>query len=159
MEPIITFARENVAVMVVIGVIFAPVYYLYKKKVAPVLFHVFEFFIYMAIVHYVTFFIVKIIAWYKGQTADPGYTTPFTAPWNPLTDSFLDLEVYHPDGILYFELIMSIVVVYIVVVVRPTTYSTQNTYKGDKERGMGDGTPKGRARYDRGKATAKRGKK
>lgn len=163
MEPIITFVKENLSLTIAGAVILIPLMVIYQKKSAPFIFHSIEYILYLTLAHYMIYAVVQVIAWYKSQTPDTNDLSalPFNTPNNPLTQNFLDKSLYNPGGLLYFEVIVALFLVYVVVVLRPATYSVANTYKGDKERGMSKDakSPQGRSRYNRSKASGQRGGK
>ena len=163
MEPVIAFLKENPGMGVVALVILIPLAIVFQKKAAPVIFHTIEYVLYVIIAHYFIHATVKVIAWYKSQTPDVNDITaaPYTSPRNPVTENFFDKELYNPTGLLYFEALVAVAILYIVIVVRPTSYSASNKYKGDKERGMApkNAAEKRKARYNRGKATSNRARK
>lgn len=164
MEPLITFAKENQAAMAVIVIVLIPLMIVYQKQSAPILFHTVEYILYFTVAHYLIYAAVQVIAWYKSQTPDINDigAAPFNTPNNIVMQSLFDKANYNPTGLMYFELVVALVLLYIVVVVRPTAYSTGNSYKGDKERGMSAAdsrAAKQRARYDRDKAAKQRSRK
>ena len=162
-EPIITYVKENVAVAVVAAIILIPLAVIYQKKSAPIIFHSIEYMLYIVLAHYIIYAVVQVIAWYNSQAPDLENlgALSYDSPNNPLTQNFFDKSLYNPGGLLYFEMIVALTLLYIVVVVRPTSYSVTNTYKGGKERGTDtDGkSPRTKGRYNRSKATTERNRK
>ncbi|MFP6581600.1 MAG: hypothetical protein VCD00_03475 [Candidatus Hydrogenedentota bacterium] len=166
MEPIITLARENVGPLAFLGVILVPLFIIYQKKAMPVVFHSVEYCVYVLLGHYVLWLMVSVADWYKEQTAmdaaEAVRSATFTTPANLLTENFIERSLYSPTWLYYFELVMMFVLLYVVVVVRPTTYSASNSYKGDKDRGMltaEERKKRGGGRYDRGRASSQRDKR
>lgn len=159
MEPIITFVTENVSLTIVAVILFVPLAVIYQTKVAPVIFHTIEYFLYLTLAHYMIYAMVQVVAWYKSQTPDinDAGATPFNTPRGIISQNFLDKSLYNPTGLLYFELGVAFFLLYIVVVVRPTTYSTANKHKGNKDRGMPG--ERGGGRYDRSKASSQKSQK
>lgn len=165
MEPIITLARENVGPLAFLGVILVPLFIIYQKKAMPAVFHSIEYCVYVLLGHYVIWLMVSVADWYREQTimdaAEVGRSGTYTTPADLLTLNFIDRSLYSPTWLYYFELVMMFVLLYVVVVVRPTTYTASNSYKGDKDRGMltpEERKKRGGGRYDRGRAKSQRQK-
>lgn len=163
MEPLITFVKENQAILAVAIIILIPIGFIYQKQAAPILFHMIEYLLYLSVAHTIIYAGVQVVAWYKLQTPDINGETsiPFNTPINPLAENFFDKTLYSPTGLIYFEALVALGLLYIVVIVRPTAYSASNKYKGNKERGMpSKSSPSGRrSRYDRNKANDQRSQK
>jgi hypothetical protein len=162
-EPIITFANENQAVLVVTVIVLIPIMFMYQSKSAPILFHSIEYCLYMSVAHTLIYAVVQIVAWYKSQTPDINGLSPipYNTPINPISQNFFDKTMYNPIGLLYFETLVALGLLYIVVIVRPTSYTSTNKYKGNKERGMSekDGASRSKSRYNRSKAAGHRNQK
>lgn len=165
MEPIITAIRENLAIVAVIAVLLLPAAYIMQQKAMAFLFHTTEFVVYTALMHYMLYAMVQVAAWYKQSTQMTGEDSneiPYNTPSGIISQNFFDRSLYNPTGLFYFEIILTLIILYIVVVVRPTSYGGQNTYKGDKNRGMQPqpgGARRSQGRYDRNRASTGKGKR
>lgn len=170
MEPVITAVRENIAIVAVLGVLLFPILYLLQQKAMAFLFHTIEYIVYVTLMHYMLYAMVQVAAWYKQSTAmtvvEEGEQAdaPFNTPAGIISQNFFDSSLYNPAWLFYFEGIMCLALLYLVVVVRPTSYSGANSFKGDKDRGMkpqpgGARRAAGRGRYDRSRAQTGRGKR
>jgi hypothetical protein len=161
-EPLISFARENVILFAILAVIFLPVAIIFQKSVAPLIFHTAEYILYVTLSHYILYAMVQTAAWYKDAAGGVIKTDDvYTTPMNPLTENFFDKSLYNPTGLFYFELLMVFGFLYLVVVVRPTSYSGSNTYKGDSERGMTAAEKRNQraGRYNRNRAKTSKSKR
>lgn len=167
MEPIITVAKENLGILAFAGVILIPLFIVYQKKAMPIIFHTAEYLVYLTAMHYVLYVMVVVAAWYQESTrmeaAGTGASTIYSTPRNVISENFFDKALYTPTWLFYFELVMIFVLLYVVVVVRPTSYSGANSYQGDKNRGMaqpeGNRVAGGKGRYDRSRAAGNRNKR
>lgn len=170
MEPIITAIRENLTIVAVIAVLLVPAIYFMQQKAAAFVFHTIEYFVYVLLMHYMLYAMVQVAAWYKQSTAmtvvEEGAerAMPFNTPAGIISENFFNRALYNPTWLFYFEAIMCVALLYLVVVVRPTAYGGSNNFKGDKERGMkpqpgGVRRAAGRGRYDRTRAQSGRSKR
>lgn len=167
MEPLISVIRENVAAVAVIGVLLLPVIYLLQKKATAFMFHTVEYIVYVTLAHYLLYAMVQVAAWYKESTAmseEDSNAIPFNTPAGILSENFFDKSLYNPTWLFYLEGIIALGLLYLVVVIRPTSYGGTNKFKGDSERGLkpqpgGARRAAGRGRYDRSKASGDKSKR
>ena len=128
-----------------------------KKKMMPIVYHVFEFCVYLTICHYVLWLAVVAINYFADAT-NPGSLHGYKTPGSILYQNFADKALYSPVALFYTEMAIVLALMYVVIVVRPTSYSTKNRYKGDSDRGMESKRGRGAPRYDRARASGDRHK-
>lgn len=155
MDAVITFFQEYGAMIAVGLAIILPLGYVFRKYTVPLVFYTLEYATYVAIFHVVLHGIVSMFSWFRGETEfknfDGSLRDDFVAITTPLYDGFWIRELYSPEWLFYFELVIAAGLLYVVTVVRPTRFGKNNKYKGNKNAGYAKG-----AMYDRSKSAASR---
>ena len=157
MEPIITFAMENLGFAAIVGILLILIIAVNQKKMMPFVYHSVECVVYFLAFHYLFWLGVSVANWYANET-NPTEGFGFKTPGGLLSQNFADKALYTPVSLFYFEVAMAVLILYLVIVIRPTSYSGKNKYKGDSERGMEPRKGRGAPRYDRTRAKAHRNK-
>lgn len=157
MEPIYSLIKANLGFAATFVVLIIALIVVNKKRMLPILYHILEFLAYLTVCHYLLAGAVAAINYFADAT-NLGTVHGYTTPWRILEQNFADKALYSPIGLYYAEILLVVVLLYLVIIVRPTNYSGRNRFKGDSERGMKPQRGRGQPRYDRTRANAHRNK-
>lgn len=146
---------DNVAFVAIGALVVFIIIAMFKKTLMPIVYHCIELVVYFLACHYIIWMGTSLCNWYANET-NPSEGYDFKTPAGLISQNFADKTLYNPTSLFYFEVIIAVALMYLVVVVRPTSYSGKNKYKGDSDRGMDQRKGRGAPRYDRTKARAGR---
>jgi uncharacterized membrane protein (GlpM family) len=141
MEVVIQHLKEHYG-WYVFGLIcvLPPFVLLRRYTVAPVMYAV-ELVIYMGLLHCLIYGVVVVAAWFKDQSTlkrarglvqasfNPGWKTPLLRFW--------DRQQYDPPWLLYFELVLLVVVIFLMWRYRPLKRTRRKPPPSKKKPGPG----------------------
>jgi hypothetical protein len=145
MESAVAFLQEHGAMLAVLAAILLPLGYVFRKFTVPFLFHTAEFAIYVSVFHVVLHGLVRMFSWFRAETEfrnfDGSLRDDFNPIQTPLFHQFWNRELYSPEWLFYVELAAVGVMLYLVIVVRPTRFAQpKNKYGGNPKRGFEKGS-------------------
>lgn len=136
MDTIIQHIEQNLAIYVLATAFGAPILYLFRKQTVPVIYHSIEFAIYCGVFHYLFGGLLRVGSWFRSETSfknmDGSLAKEFKPFTTPLNWHFWEKELYQPQAVFYVEAVVALLILYVVVVIRPTRYK-RNIYRGRVE--------------------------
>ncbi|PCJ56048.1 MAG: hypothetical protein COA73_12925 [Candidatus Hydrogenedentota bacterium] len=151
MNPIIEHLQNNMAVYIVAALAILPPFFYFRKYTFPTLYHTIEYVFYCGIVHYFFGGLMRVFTWFRGETAFKNYDgsidSGYTGYNTPLGFNFWDKAQYSPVGLFYAEIVFALIILYVVIFLRPTSYRKRNWKISTKKEKVGVAKP----RYDRSK--------
>lgn len=136
MESVLEHLREHMALYIISGVVIVPLLYAFRQYTAPILFHGLETAIYLTVFHVGFHYLIGVFSWFRTQTemnalGETGAKVPMTTP----LQEFWLRDAYNPSWLLWVEVGVVVIVLYIVVVIRPVRMKKKNKYQGkDKQK-------------------------
>lgn len=107
------------AYLIVIGCL-VPLIIIFRKYAVPVLKYVFELLIYAGLLHGLLHLVVRLAAWFKVQSSfERAFGQQVSVDWEIPLNNFWRPEMYEPRWLLYLELAIYAVIVYLVIKFRP----------------------------------------
>jgi hypothetical protein len=149
--------QQNGAIIAVVALVGIPLIYTFRKYTYPAIFHTAEYSIYFAVVHLIVAGLTRAGAYFALETKFKNYNgtikdtyVEYTTPWV----QFWDKTLYAPQGLFYFECVMALILLYVVIFIRPMRIKSNNAYKKkkDKAREQAAAVRTGGATYDRANA-------
>ncbi len=137
MDTIIQHIEQNVALYVIAVAFAAPLLYLFRKQILPVIYHSIEYIIYCGVFHYFVGGIMRVASWFRAETAfknaDGSFEKEFTPFTTPLNWHFWEKELYNPQWFFYAEAVAAVLLLYVVIFIRPTRFK-RDIYGAKKEK-------------------------
>lgn len=134
MESVLEHLREHMALYIASGVIVLPLLYAFRTYTGPVLFHSLETAIYLTVFHVGFHYLINVFSWFRDQTemdalGNTGQKPPLVSP----LQEFWIRDAYNPSWLFWFEVVVVLAILYVVVVVRPVRMRKKNAYKGKEQ--------------------------
>jgi hypothetical protein len=134
MDAVLASIQDKWMAYVAVILCSAPLLYIFRRRVVPIVWYTGEMVAYMAIFHLLLHGIVRLARWFKLESTfmtdkvDVGWDTPLFTFW--------DRGVYKPTWLFYFELVAAILIVVGVVRLRPFTAQKTGMRKPVQTKGM-----------------------
>ncbi|NIA13793.1 MAG: hypothetical protein GWP08_06895 [Nitrospiraceae bacterium] len=122
MEPVLQHFQEFYRYYILALLVLAPPTIIFRRYTFPAIQYTVEFVIYVGLMHVGVGTIVRVAGWFKDQSTmkrarglanasyDPGWTTPYLEFWRR--------ELYTPQGLIYLEIVLAIIILALMVRIR-----------------------------------------
>ncbi|HNR29326.1 MAG TPA: hypothetical protein PKI11_00420 [Candidatus Hydrogenedentes bacterium] len=120
--PILDHLKEYAVLYALGAVCVIPTLVITRRWSVPLILYAVEIAIYLGLMHVGVGVITRVAAWFKDQSSmkrafdireakAPGWATPWIEFW--------DIEQYHPEALLYVEIVVAVIIVFLVWRIRP----------------------------------------
>jgi len=152
-NPLIEHIQSNMNMYIVLALAILPPVIYFQKYTLPVIYHTVEYVLYCTIVHVFFGGLMRIFSWFRGETKFKNYDgsidSAFAGYSTPLNLHFWDKSQYTPVGLFYTEVAFALIILYVVIFLRPTSFRKKNWVISTKKEKVGEAKP----RYDRTKTS------
>jgi hypothetical protein len=112
-----------------------PLLVVFRKYTLPFLYHTVEYVAYVTIAHVFIGGLVRTFSWFRGETSFKNYNGDLSADFKPfttpMTGEVWNRSLYTPLWVFWFEVVVAVILLYVVVFVRPIKFHNK-TYSNKK---------------------------
>jgi len=161
MQSIMEQIQEYGVIIAIVALVVIPLIYTFRKYTYPLLYHTAEYLVYCAIVHVVIGGLLRFFSYFHEETKFKNFNGTMKDGWvpysNPVNLQFWDKSLYTPEWFFYFECVLAVGLLYVVIFIRPTRFKSNNAYQQKKDKARAERTNQntGGATYNRGNASAR----
>ncbi len=123
-DNLISNLQSNAAIYAVAAAAALVITVVFRKWVIPFLYHTVEYAIYFAAAHSFLAGFVRAFSWFREETEFKNFKGDVVGDWTPYTTPFsLDfwqMSLYNPQWLFWLELAIAALLLYVVVIIRPT---------------------------------------
>ena len=135
MEPLVEHFKEFYVYYLIGAACILPPLIFFRRFTVAAFMYLIELCIYLALMHGVMYGVIAVAAWFKdqstmkrargliGETFDPGWTTPILRFW--------DKEGYEPQWLIYFEIGLAVLILYLMWKFRPPRMRRPRKWRAD----------------------------
>lgn len=147
LDAIVQHVQANLAVYGVAVAVVVPVIFIFRKYTIPFLYHTAEYVIYFGVFHMLFAGLTRAFSWFRVETAFKNYDGSISKDFHPYTTpvnlDFWKIDQYSPHWLFWFEVSVAAMLLYVVIVVRPTRFNKRNNKRHARQKAAKAVKPQG----------------